>query len=102
VLTIIDQWAYNHFKVEHKLQGIAYHKWINLEDAEDESIYPHLEASHSFIKDKLQEHNVLVHCQMGISRSSSLVIAFLMKEFGMSFNKARELVRSKREIICPN
>lgn len=92
MLTIIDKWAYDHFKVESKIKrhGIAHHKWINLEDVEEESIYPHLEDSHSFIRDMLQDHNVLVHCQMGISRSSSLIIAFLMKEFGMSFNKARE------------
>ncbi len=37
----------------------------------------------------LKENNVLVHCQMGISRSSSLVIAFLMKEYGMKYEEAK-------------
>lgn len=66
------------------------------------SIYPFLEEGHAVIKTWLENYNVLVHCQMGISRSSSLVIAFLMKEFGMSLKEARKLVQSKRQIIQPN
>lgn len=69
---------------------------------EDENIYPHLEDAHSYIKDNLEKHNVLVHCQVGMSRSSTLVIAFLMKEYGMSYDKARALAKSKRPIVCPN
>ena len=39
---------------------------------------------------------------MGMSRSSSLVIAFLMKEFGMNYKKARHFTKSKRPIVQPN
>jgi protein-tyrosine phosphatase len=39
---------------------------------------------------------------MGISRSSSLVIAFLMKEFGMDYHKAKLFTKGKRSIIMPN
>lgn len=69
---------------------------------EDEHIYPHLETAHGYIKANLEKTNVLVHCQMGISRSSTLVIAYLMKEYGLSFNKAKKLVQEKRSWICPN
>ncbi len=45
---------------------------------------------------------MLVHCQMGISRSASMVIAFLMKELGMDLKNAKEYVKEKRNIIDPN
>lgn len=38
-----------------------------------------------FIKNEIEKCNVLVHCQAGVSRSSSIVIAFLMYEKGMSY-----------------
>lgn len=104
VLSIIDRWAYQNFQVSKNIQknGIKNHKWIDLEDEEEEDIFPYFEEAHSYIKENLQEQNVLVHCQMGISRSSSLVIAYLMKEFGLSFSNAFNLVRSKRQVIDPN
>jgi protein-tyrosine phosphatase len=39
---------------------------------------------------------------MGISRSSTLVIAFLMKEYGMDYHKAFTFTKSKRDVIDPN
>ncbi|NWR73022.1 DS13B phosphatase, partial [Centropus unirufus] len=44
---------------------------------------------------------VLVHCAMGISRSATLVLAFLMICEGMSLADAIRTVRSHRG-ICPN
>ncbi|NXQ17732.1 DS13B phosphatase, partial [Peucedramus taeniatus] len=44
---------------------------------------------------------VLVHCAMGISRSATLVLAFLMICEGMSLTTAIQTVRSHRG-ICPN
>lgn len=81
VLTIIDRWAYQNFKVSHKIQkhDIKHHKWIDLDDVEHENIFPFFEEAHAYIKEMLVDQNVLVHCQMGISRSSSLVIAYMMK-----------------------
>uniref|UniRef100_A0A8C3KJ87 Dual specificity protein phosphatase n=1 Tax=Calidris pygmaea TaxID=425635 RepID=A0A8C3KJ87_9CHAR len=44
---------------------------------------------------------VLVHCAMGISRSATLVLAFLMICEDMSLTEAIQTVRSHRG-ICPN
>ncbi|NXL63830.1 DS13B phosphatase, partial [Chordeiles acutipennis] len=44
---------------------------------------------------------VLVHCAMGISRSATLVLAFLMICEDMSLTDAIQIVRSHRG-ICPN
>jgi len=44
----------------------------------------------------------LVHCKMGISRSASTVLAYLMKEHNHSFADALEHVKKRRSCINPN
>jgi len=46
--------------------------------------------------------NILVMCQRGISRSATIVIAYLIYKKKISYQHALELVRSKRDIIEPN
>eukprot|EP00906_Rhabdomonas_costata_P015157 RCo021787 len=45
---------------------------------------------------------VLINCRMGISRSSSMVIAYLIQRMGHTYDSALELVRSKRPMVNPN
>ena len=64
---------------------------------------PHFDETYRFIKEaKDQNGIVLVHCKMGMSRSASSVIAFLMKEYEMNNEDALEKVRKDRPIIQPN
>ena len=56
---------------------------------------------------KMYHHNnhnvrILFHCYAGISRSSSVAIAYLMIIHNLSLHKALELVKSKRQIVNPN
>lgn len=44
---------------------------------------------------------VLVHCLMGVSRSATLVLAFLMIVEGLTLREAVAAVRPHRD-ICPN
>eukprot|EP00906_Rhabdomonas_costata_P001546 RCo002556 len=46
--------------------------------------------------------NVLVSCQMGISRSPTMVIVYLMLYHGMSFNDALAQLQSARPCVSPN
>ena len=55
------------------------------------------------IRNKVQmQENVLVHCQMGISRAPSVVIAYLIKFQGMDYNSALSLVQQKNPDAYPN
>ena len=72
---------------------------LPLVDYTSQNLYPYIEEAVKFIKNgKI----VFVHCAAGISRSSSMIIAYLMIEKGMSYDAAFELVKKKRPIIKPN
>ncbi|CAJ1404189.1 unnamed protein product [Effrenium voratum] len=45
---------------------------------------------------------VLVHCREGVSRSATIVIAYLMWKFSLSFEAAHERIRQQRPICNPN
>ena len=45
---------------------------------------------------------VFVHCKWGISRSPTSIIAYLIKYHKMNPFEARNLIKSRREFICPN
>ena len=48
------------------------------------------------------EAKLFVHCEVGVSRSPTLVTAWLMKTEGLSFFDAVHRVRSKRFQVLPN
>lgn len=82
--------------------GIAYLR-IVIDDADDEDISKHFEATSAFIQQHLQEgHTVLVHCYAGISRSATVCIAFLMRNRDLSLDQAYAVVEVVRKIIYPN
>ncbi|KAI8576769.1 hypothetical protein K450DRAFT_255544 [Umbelopsis ramanniana AG] len=45
---------------------------------------------------------ILVHCQCGVARSASLVIAYVMHAFKMSLDQAYDFVKAKSTSISPN
>ena len=55
-----------------------------------------------YLSDPRYYGNILVHCNKGVSRSATFVIAYLMKKNDLTVDKALEYVKSKREIVSPN
>ena len=61
------------------------------------------DETYRFIKEaKEQNGSILVHCKIGVSRSASCVIAYLMKEYKLHIRQALEKVREQRPIVDPN
>eukprot|EP01103_Thecamoeba_quadrilineata_P008632 TRINITY_DN1836_c0_g1_i1.p1 TRINITY_DN1836_c0_g1~~TRINITY_DN1836_c0_g1_i1.p1 ORF type:complete len:401 (+),score=63.24 TRINITY_DN1836_c0_g1_i1:69-1271(+) len=79
---------------------------ITIDDCESEDIKQHFLDSIKYMNEIVGEptkvNKVLVHCAMGISRSATIVIAYLMSTKKYTFEEAYEFVREKRPIICPN
>jgi len=53
-------------------------------------------------KSLIEGSNVLVHCVVGRSRSSTIVIAYLISRFDVSYEVAREYVKGCRPCVEPN
>ncbi|KAH9448542.1 hypothetical protein Pst134EA_027852 [Puccinia striiformis f. sp. tritici] len=70
-----------------------------------DSIRPHIERAMAFIeKCRLAGGKVLVHCRVGVSRSATVVIGYVMKHLKMDLASAYLMVRSRRLniLIQPN
>ncbi|KAJ9444559.1 Dual specificity protein phosphatase 1 [Diplonema papillatum] len=81
---------------------VEYQK-LELADHADESISLHFFTAFNFLETwRKQNRNVLVHCRRGISRSATLVIAYLMQHQSKQLQEAYNHVRSRRSIISPN
>jgi predicted protein tyrosine phosphatase len=78
---------------------VDYH-FVFIDDYESEPIHLEFAACFDFINNT--EGAVLVHCMAGISRSATIVIAYLMKEKQMGFQEAYAYTKRKRSIVFPN
>lgn len=99
---------------EHKINSIVsilaqkeflvpttHHLLITLNDGEAFSP-ENLEKGVTFIKNALKNNEgILVHCMAGISRSTTLISAYLMKELHYTPYEAIKFLQEKREIIDP-
>jgi len=66
-------------------------------------LLPHLEEACANIDKAMRSgKTVLVHCQQGVSRSASIVIAYLIHNRAMTYEQALELVKRKRACVKPN
>ncbi|XP_016305667.1 protein phosphatase Slingshot homolog 1-like [Sinocyclocheilus anshuiensis] len=76
---------------------------VRVYDDETTDLLAHWNETYNFIvKAKKNNSKCLVHCKMGVSRSASTVIAYAMKEYGWSLEKAYSFVKQKRNIAQPN
>ena len=69
------------------------HKWIDLKDNPNSLIFPELKDACEFIGANLEKTNVFVHCHWGVSRSATIVIAFVMTLKGWNREEAYNYVK---------
>jgi protein-tyrosine phosphatase len=74
-------------------------KW---EDTPKQLILKDLPMCFEFIEKGIQKGKVYVHCQQGISRSATIVIAWIMYKYEKSFEEAFAFVQKARPVIHPN
>ncbi|KIJ69673.1 hypothetical protein HYDPIDRAFT_104261 [Hydnomerulius pinastri MD-312] len=76
---------------------------IAVQDSEYEDLLIHLPVACKFIQSALEHSGkVLVHCVMGISRSTTVVCAYLMMSQRLSASAAIQYVRKRRPQVHPN
>jgi len=79
------------------------YKHLKILDCAAEAIHDHFPETSEFIAKAIAEGGkVLVHCIRGVSRSATIVAAYLMTSHKLSHNEAVATVRSKRPIARPN
>ena len=85
--------------LNHPKQDVPHHLYIPGEDHERFDLSKYFDQAADWIKQKLEESNVLVHCLAGVSRSVSLVIAYFIKHKNMNFEDAFFMIKSRRKIV---
>jgi len=78
---------------------------LPLPDLAEANILEHLDATTTFITAVLEENKtnkVLVHCMQGISRSATVVCAYLIATTELGAEESIAHVQSIRGIVCPN
>jgi hypothetical protein len=82
---------------------VAFHKIIPIKDLYDYPIINHFDESIQWISQKRDEKiNILVHCHAGVSRSATVIIAYLIRTNGWSPVEALKYVQQRRERVKPN
>ncbi|GAA5842339.1 hypothetical protein JCM11251_003988 [Rhodosporidiobolus azoricus] len=100
-----DDLPENSLWLEERLGNISVLDMKNVADDGIDSIQPCIDEALEFIENARQAGGrVLVHCKVGVSRSASIVIAYLMKEWNLDLASAYLLTRSRRLniLIQPN
>ncbi|KAJ7224147.1 phosphatases II [Mycena pura] len=79
------------------------HLVVSVDDEAHENLLQHLNTACQFIQKALDSNGrVLVHCMMGVSRSPTVVAAYLMKTQGMTVSQAIRTIKHQRPQIHPN
>lgn len=81
---------------------IEYEVFSTIQDITSQNLLSFLPAAFAFIDKGRTQGNVLIHCREGVSRSGSLVIAYVMRERGIPLSAALEFVIAQRSMVKPN
>jgi dual specificity phosphatase 12 len=79
------------------------HMHVRLPDLHDSPIVDYFQICNGFIEEALSSGGaVYVHCIMGMSRSPTIVAAYLMSKKGLSDKEAIAFIIARRPIVDPN
>jgi protein-tyrosine phosphatase len=99
VTTILN--VTSHIPFYHESE-FTYHR-IPIIDAPSIDIKQYFDETFKIIDDVIKNNkSILVHCHAGISRSATIVIAYIMKKNNIKMNEAYKIVHQGRPCISPN
>lgn len=103
VISALTEEEYDDYMIaKEDFRNIEWHRLV-IDDDKDEKISQYFFKVHKIINDAVSKgKNVIVHCAAGMSRSASLVIAYLMIENRWHYEEAYSYVKKRRPIIDPN
>ena len=93
-----------HGGLEPKFPGKFRYKKLNVPDLPYYELRECLPEAFEFFEDAFSKGrpHILVHCQKGISRSTSVALAWMMRSKGYSFDVAWSKAEKKRATCFPN
>lgn len=90
-------------EIDNFFPGMFKYCNVRVDDTEETQLLRYWNNTYKFIKEaKKNNSRVLVHCKMGVSRSASTVIAYVMKEYGKPFIESIQHVKQRRSCVKPN
>lgn len=103
VISALTEEEYEDYMIaEEDFPDVEWHRFV-IDDDEEEKISQYFFDVHSIIIEAVSKNkNVIVHCAAGMSRSPTLVIAYLMIENRWGFEQAYNYVKKQRPLTEPN
>jgi protein-tyrosine phosphatase len=103
VISALTDEEYAEYMISHAdFVGRTWYPLV-IDDSPLENIYVHFDSVHLIIRKALSEgRRVLVHCAAGVSRSVTLVAAYLIAEKQITAAAALALILKRRERANPN
>jgi protein-tyrosine phosphatase len=75
---------------------------VPIADSSETNIKAYFNLTNKFIDKYIKERGVLVHCAAGISRSATIIIAYVMYNLKMKSEDAFRFVNERHPIAYPN
>ena len=91
--------ACKNIHIRHPKDEVPYSLYVPGEDHEHYDLSVHFDTAAQFIHQSRQHTNILVHCMAGVSRSATLVMAYLMKYLNMSYREAHKAIQTNRKRV---
>jgi protein-tyrosine phosphatase len=103
VISALTEEEYEEHMIETvDIEGREWHRLV-IDDEPLEPISSYFDYVHLVIRKALMANKrVLVHCSAGISRSATLVAAYLILERQLTAEESINFILHRRENICPN